>query len=480
MKYTLYIFLLLSLMTGLSVSCQPNNSINELNYFGIDNTNSIIVCQESYIKREVGNRSTTETLKLGNKTFTFTEAQSNLNTSTVYEVSNNGNTYKLYITSLPLMKVSANQDIVDLKKNPANLSYADPNYNLESPIGIELRGNTALTYPKKSYDLELKDEDAPSKTIDANFSEMRDDDDWHLNSLYNQPLKLRSFFSTKLWLNVNTLNYAAKEPDAKPGHDVEFVELFLNDTYQGLYSLSEQVDRKLLKLKKKKDNVVRGELYKANSYDQGTKFIGSPMFDENSLYWAGFKAKYPFKDDYKASWNKLADFMSFVSSSSDAEFSNGINTRLDIDNVIDYYLFVNLLRASDNLNKNYFLAKYNQKTPYFIVPWDLDGVMGSIQDGKRIPYATDVLSNALFDRLIKTNPDNFNEKLKSRWKELRSGAYSDESLFNALDESYTLLKSGHVYERDNMIWKQGKDIDEEYTYLKDWLQRRLAFLDEQF
>ena len=480
MKYSFCFFILLSFSITATLSCQPRESFNELNYYAIDNTNDIIVCQESFIDKLFKGKNSIETITLGNTVFSFAEKQETLLTTVVYEVKNSGNTFKLYVTPLPLMKVSSNTEIIDIRKTEATLSYADPNYNLETLIGIELRGNTALTYPKKSYDLELKDDASPSKTINANFSEMRGDDDWHLNSLYNQPLKMRSFYATKLWLDVHTLKYAKKEPDAKSGHDVEFVELFLNDTYQGLYSLSEQVDRKLLKLKKKKENVVKGELYKANSYDEGTKFLGSPAYDEGSLYWAGFKVKYPFKDDYKAPWNNLAEFMSLVSTEKDSDFVTKIDEQLDLDNVIDYYLFVNLLRASDNLSKNYFIAKYKQKTPYFFVPWDLDGVLGSIQDGKRISYTTDVLSNALFDRLIKTNPDNFNAKLKSRWASLRTGVYSDENLLKQLEETYALLNNNNIYERDNLIWKQSKDVDEEYEYLKDWMHRRLSFLDRTF
>jgi len=388
-------------------------------------------------------------------------------------------TFQLFVTRLPIIKLNPTDSIVDEPKRHATLSYLDGSTRFRANIGIEWRGNSALKYPKKSYDLELRKDRFSEESMDFKFGSLRKDDDWVMNSVYNEPLKLRSYFSTKLWLDVQTPRYISEEPKAKSFTDMLFAEVFLNETYQGVYLFSEQLDRKLLQLKKIKGDTVRGELFKAGSYNDGTAFKAAPKFNNAFPHWAGFEMEYPY-ENYEAHWDNLHDFIAFVSNSNDSEFKNNISSYLDIDNAVDYFLFINLLRGTDNISKNYFLAKYDQDAPYFFVPWDLDGVMGTIQDGKRIPTTDDILTNNLFDRLKATNASDYNNKVQTRWKELRTKMYSDSQLFERLEKIFMLLRDNKVYERDELVWGRMNTISDDYEYLKKWLSQRLVYLDTFF
>ena len=95
-------------------------------------------------------------------------------------------------------------------------------------------------------------------TSDVSFGELRTDDDWILDALYNEPLRLRSYVANKLWLSIHQNPYYIDErPNAKSAADVMYVEVFLNGNYNGIYNLSEQVDKKQLKLKSYKE-IIRG------------------------------------------------------------------------------------------------------------------------------------------------------------------------------------------------------------------------------
>jgi spore coat protein CotH len=473
---TYFIFIFFGLVAISSSLAQSTSVNNSENFFGIDRQNQIIVCHQSLIDSLVSNKKEWNTLLLGNTEFSFVNPAAKLVSTDPYLVVNTTDTFQLFVTPLPILKINAKDSIVNEPKINARLAYADSITQFSADIAIELRGNSALKYPKKSYDLELRKDSLTSVSIAFSMGGLREDDDWILNSLYNEPLKLRSYFATKLWLDVRSSNALDEKANGKSSNDLVYAEVFLNGSYEGLYLLSEQVDRKQLQLKKIQGDTVHGELFKANSYANASTFKSAPSFNNALPHWAGFEMKYPY-ENFEAHWENVYKFIALASADDDEKFTAKIEKQLDLDNAIDYFLFVNLLRATDNLGKNYYLARESQKTPYYFVPWDLDGIMGYIQDAKRIETTGDVLSNPLFDRLLATNPANYRSRLKARWEELRTGVYSDEALFGRLNEVYSFLQNQKIYERDQLRWPGVSDSEAELAYLKNWLEKRLRFLD---
>lgn len=270
-----------------------------------------------------------------------------------------------------------------------------------------------------------------------------------------------------------------QEQTGKAGIDGLFVEVFLDERYQGIYLLTEQVDRKLLDVKKLKGDTVRGLIYKGGSYAVGTSFKGVKTFNNAFPTWAGFEMDYPY-ENYDAHWEYLYEFMDLVVNSDDKKFASAIAEILDLDNAIDYFIFINLLRATDNMGKNYFLARKDANAPFYFVPWDLDGVFGSIQDGKRIPTTNDILSNGLFDRLLAENPADYRSRLSGRWNALRSSALETKGLKDTIQIIYDRLESGKLYEKDNEVWSDTVADQDHLAYLLDWLERRVEFLDGYF
>jgi len=386
---------------------------------------------------------------------------------------------QLDFSSLPVLKVQSYDSIKDEPKTAARMVYQKDSIVYEKVIGIEWRGNSALKYPKKSYDLEIWMDTISKESKDLTLGGLREDDDWILNSIYNEPIKLRSYFSNKLWLELSQSRGKDSLHKGKAGIDVAYVEVFLNDDYQGLYLLSEQVDRKQLDLKKFQNDTVRGELFKGGSYAVGSSFSGVKTFNNAFPHWDGFEMEYPY-EDYTAHWDNLYEFVDFVVNGDDKTFAEDIASRLDLDNAVDYYIFINVLRATDNMGKNYFLARNDATTPYYFVPWDLDGVLGCIMDGKRISTTNDILSNGLFDRLLADNPADYRKKLTERWKELRTGSLETEKLTTNIRAIYEGLESNGLYERDGQVWPMEVPAADHLEYLLKWLNDRLTYLDGYF
>ncbi len=305
---------------------------------------------------------------------------------------------------------------------------------------------------------------------------MRSDDDWNLQAMYNEPLRVRSKTNNDLWRLINTLHYQNSEPGAINGIKMRYIELFINDAYQGVYCLSERVDRKQLRLKSHNGN-IRGELYKGISWGAST-FSSLPAFDNNSLLWGGFEYKHPKEE---TDWTSLYDLVDFVMNAPSAAFYQDYANRFDPDNLVDYFIFLNLLRATDNTGKNICIAKYDANSKYFYVPWDLDGAFGTIWDGSNAPYTDDILSNGFYNRLMfDCGANGFREKLKNKWLALRSTVITENYLMALFAENHNVLVQNGIYERESMVWPDFVLDDSALDYMSGWIADRLDYLDMKF
>ncbi|GMN04645.1 hypothetical protein MTsPCn5_00330 [Croceitalea sp. MTPC5] len=446
--------------------------------FGIDDKNKIIVWHHNASDSKATLPKRIKKIRFGTS-YKILDKIKSFSYSRSYTIKRRRDTFALYITRLPLIIIDVDTALNKDSKVLGTIDYYSSNKSVQSAVGIEFRGNLSLTYPKKTFDLEFWTDSIAKNPRDIQFMTMRNDDDWILDGLYNEPLRIRSYIASELWNAIHKPHYRALAPEAKSGFTQEYVEVFKNKRYLGLFTLSESVDRKQLDLVKNEDNLIKGELFKAESYEGAPAFEKAPEYNNLFPHWGGFRMEFPVID-YKSHWEDIADLVNMVVNASDAEFTANIGKRLNMTNVIDYFIFVNVLRATDNLGKNYYLARYDVAEPYFFVPWDLDGVMGIIQDGKRIATTDDILSNGLFDRLLRLNPNGYRNNLRLRWQTLRKKELGDATLFGQIEHLFSKLKEDKIYEREHGIWPNQRKLDEDYQYLESWVTKRLLFLDGYF
>lgn len=385
------------------------------------------------------------------------------------------NTYSAYNTSLAMVQVHAPTGIVNEPKRMSTIQYADSIKFFTSHAGIELRGSSSQFFSKKTYDLNFYKDSLGRENRDVQLVNMRKDDDWILDGLYNEPLRLRSHLSLKLWKNIHTPTYLDQEPKAQAGVTTAFCELFVNGAYKGLYLISEQVDRKLLRLVKEDHTGTRGELFQGSAYQGAVTFDSVPPIKNYLRRWGGHDIEYPYPND--TPWNNLYAFTDKIVNGDEAAFAKAVKEQLNLSNIIDYFLFINAVRAPDNLGKNIYLARYDAYEPYFYIPWDLDGTFGTIFSGKEFNITNDFLDNGLLRRLLKENPQNFRTQLKARWKELRESNLDTQSLIQWQKDNYRYLLNSGAYTREKMRWKDLDYSTQRLDYMNTWTEKRLHFLD---
>ncbi|OWP64626.1 hypothetical protein CDA63_02380 [Hymenobacter amundsenii] len=445
-------------------------------YYHIDQQKHLILINKKPAELN-GNGASNEYLNLDG-TYTLSRPIGQISTELAYQAERDGIRFSVYFTELPIIRITASQPIQDTPSIYARLSLAEPNGTVtESALGIEFRGGFSQSYPKKSYELSFWQDSTGAASRDVRLLGMRNDNKYNLQAMYNEPLRVRNKVSHELWQEIHQPYYRLQEPEAKSGIALEYAELFVNGEYQGVYALGERIDRKQLKLKKY-SNGITGELYKGSEGAAGTTFSGLPDFDNTSETWGGFEYKHP---EEQTDWTNLYNFVDFVRNSSDQEFFSTYQQKFVLRNAVDYYLFLNLVRATDNTGKNLYVAKYKKGEPYFYVPWDLDGVFGTDWKGEVSTTTDDLLTNGFYDRLWQDcSATGFRATLRTRWAELRQNVLTEDHILTKFRTNNNYLMQNSVYEREQLAWSDFHPVPDQLAYTASWLSSRLRYLDATF
>lgn len=392
--------------------------------------------------------------------------------------------FQLYFTNLPLIQVHTEMTITD---DPKVLSWTEIQHTDNSGpsgrtqlfstyTGIEIRGRTSALLDKKSYGLELW-EDRFGKDRTAPLLGMRNGEDWILDAMFIDPLRMRNKLSIELWKKMWSNQEESPWKTGIPGFQCEFVELFLNQRYLGLYCLSEKLDEALINLNEGQVG-SEGVMYKAIDWEGGaTAFKTYNSEPGNSMIWEGWEQTCP--DGYYC-WEPLCELRKTVVLEGDDAFSGKIDTLINLECAADYYLFTNLILAHDNIIKNYYLARYPSESRFLFLPWDLEGSWGIMWHGGE-SSTNGILENNLFNRLMDLEVEEFDHMLEFRWNQYRESIFQLDSLIAPVRFYTDLLKRSGAIERENRRW-EGADIrmDEEFQYLIQWTTMRLKYLDEVF
>ena len=388
-----------------------------------------------------------------------------------------GESYTYYRSEMPLITITTDGPIVNSPAVHGVITVTDVNGSaITMDAGFKIRGTSSQQYDKKSYRVELWTDATGSEMADTTFLGLRSDDDWNLEAMTAQPLRLRDKIANELWMEMYMLPYQESEPDALPGIRMVYADVFINDEYVGIYALTERMDRKQLGLRKY-NGEIRGVLYKGNGPGAPT-YESLPAYDNTSDTWDNYEWVYPNEEEATINWNHLYSFTNFVMNASDNVFNAQYSAQIDKNNVIDYYLFINALKAMDNMGRNIFLARYKKSSTYLYLPWDLDAILGLDTDGSQTNWAGGLMSNGLFDRLAQDCTTNgFVATAKTRYNTLRDTYLNTDHIMQLVQNQYNALVESGAYDREHEAWPDYNVDESQLTYMNDWLKDRFHYLD---
>lgn len=378
--------------------------------------------------------------------------------------------YALVFTGLPILSIETGEEIrYEEVYGTLRFYQADTkeDWVLESLMSGHIRGGSSRLNPKKSYKITLyKQNQTGSGSLRQNqvsLLGMREDDEWLLYAIYSEDTKIRDKLSLDIWNNSGALSI---ESQGHYGYHMEYMEVFQNGKYCGLYGLMEPVDYKQLALTKEGGAQPEDFLYKQK--DPG-------VFE--------LKGNHPMEDE--AHWEVLNTYLE-VLEAEDEVFAEQMPELINVDNALDVWLYLQAVLGMDNIERNIFYpARYeNGQYRIYFVPWDMDYSWGNVHDFdalNRSRFSEEIwemrIAWKLGERLVELNVDGAREKVAKRWKELRETVYSEEYLCSQMDAYVHQVIDSGAFWRDERIWVDSQH-SEDFEGLKKLVCDRMKFLDK--
>ncbi len=156
--------------------------------------------------------------------------------------------------NLPILKVNLTGNVPiqdDYKKGTLQLTDANGKI-VKLNAKFKLRGATSRHFDMKpSFTMKLQNSDY-SKELDSTLLNIRSCSSWILDAMAIDRICMRNRVCFDIWNDFSPLPYST-DFNGRSGTKGEFVEVYINDSYTGIYCLSDKINRKLLDLKKAKE-----------------------------------------------------------------------------------------------------------------------------------------------------------------------------------------------------------------------------------
>ena len=403
-----------------------------------------------------------------------------------------------------------------------------------STIGIEYRGSTSFRLSdKKSFGLETWDIRGEDSTV--SFFDFPEEEDWILNghivNLENGTIVDKTlmyhYFGYELFRNMG--RYASR---------CKFVELQINDEYQGVYVFMEKLKRDgdRIDVKKLKPgdtdslSITGGYILKIDKTAGSDLKLDEPLeyFEDNWEDDARYQADFSFRSHYDINGEVLpfepygapyhasqyletyfiyeypdADDITEIQKEYIQDYIYHFETALltddfnsdsrtypdyiDINSFVDFFIINEICRNVDGYRLSTYMYKDRGEKLKMGPIWDLN--IG-YDTGDRIPWDDWVIN---YNKYVNQDPwmmpfwwprlmqdPQFRTALKNRWNELRLNQLSENALLTMVDETAHYLKENGAIERNFKRWNltPAVDYDEAIESFKGFLIARSQWMDE--
>jgi hypothetical protein len=342
-------------------------------------------------------------------------------------------------------------------------------------IGIETRGSSSQTLPKKPYGFDTLEEDGLDDK-NVKLLGMPKENDWILNSFAFDDSMMRDYISYEMTRKMG--QYAV---------NLRYCEVVLNGEYIGLYALSEKIKRDgdRVDIAKLKDD--------ENSFPEitgGYLMQTDRPSDEDPNAWytnnAGYIHEKPNSEDITSAQSSYIEtvFRGLDQNAANADLTNGYPAIIDVPSFVDYMLIAEI---SSNVDA-YALSTYYHK--------DRGGKLraGPVWD-YNLTYGNDLFQWG-YDRSFTNvwqfeysnvganfwgdlfNNPTFKCYASKRFHEVTTtgGPLNYDVIAALIDTTVALISEAVV--RENERWNTIEDFSGEIANMKGWIQERTQWMTD--
>lgn len=383
---------------------------------------------------------------------------------------------KVLATMQIIFRPDGSRNYIADKNNPEYLNY-------NGRIGIETRGSSSQTLPKKPYGLTTLQEDNLTNN-NVEILGMPKENDWILNSLAFDPSLIRNYLSYDLARSLG--NYAARG---------KYCEVVINGDYKGLYIFMEK-----LKIDSERINVAK-MTNTDNSFPElsgGYVIKADKTTGGDPVSWR--MESYSYTTDYiyenpsprnittnQANYIKgLFSSLQKAATAQNTSVSNGYPSIIDVPSFIDFMLINEIASNSDAYQISTYFHKDRGGKLRAGPVWDFDLTYGNdlfhwgLDRSHTNVWQFDNGDNtgSKFWKDLYNNPQ-FKCYLTKRWNELsdKNGPLNYYSILDRMDQLSNGISEAAL--RENKRWGTVPNQSGEIAKMKEWLQSRFNWLNSR-
>ena len=314
-------------------------------------------------------------------------------------------------------------------------------------------GNAYVGVPKHSYRFEFRSVNLKGKDQKAERSVlgMEADSDWLLIGNASDYKAIRNHLCWQLWA-------AWKEGPQFGELKSRLVELFCGDEYMGIYQLMQYVnpEKELLRMggNPKTDVLVRTIV----ELNIGSRPVNRRIDADLGL------TELRYAPPGMTAQEAFAIFEPFdevdilrTREMSDEEFAAIMEKHFDVQELIDYFLFIQLYGLRDNVRNNLYVWAIRQEDGtyrYSFMPWDMDRSLG-YEESHQLPGELASYDLDMVHRMLELDLMNSRQLMWSMFEEKRAGVLSDESIYAWLYAVENEINATGAFLRESEKWRGG-------------------------
>ena len=359
--------------------------------------------------------------------------------------------------------------------------------NYDGRIGIEVRGSSSQMFSKKPYGLETLEADNVTNN-NVSILGMPAENDWILNSLAYDQTGMRDVLAYELSERIG--QYASRRV---------YCEVMVNGNYKGLYVFMEKIkpDKNRVNIEKMDQTcnnypeVTGGYITKADKTTGGDP-VAWTMQGYGGGGWGGWGSNtdfihhYPKPSDITSTQNNyihgVFTNLASVANQHNTSISSGITSVIDIPSFVDFMMIAEFASNVDVYSFSTFFHKDRMGKLRAGPVWDYNLAFGYDAFGSRSRYDVWQFNNSdnngpkfwkdLFDT------DLFRCYFAKRWFELTEPGQplNYDFVCNRIDEIDAQISEAVT--RDNQRWNQMNQHAQYVTNMKNWLQQRTNWLNQ--
>ena len=362
-------------------------------------------------------------------------------------------------TNLPIIKINTHNNSLDTSKYTYTHAQIISNSSNKSILSkMKIRGNTSLSFPKKQFNILFEEK-------------------YKLNQLELKKNVLISSYSDKSLMR-NKIAYDFFSLFKSNKSTSEYVHLIINDIYEGVYMITDHPEQQFNKL-----------ISDTTSLTFLAQIDRGPFDIYSEIYKTGYNLK--SIDNIDKITEAINSFEKLVENQVFEDKVSGY--KIDINSFIDFIILNELSKNIDAYRLSTYLSFIDKKISVDVV-WDFDLTFGLADYNEGYNHQNFVIESDIkeyipsFWKKIWENKI-ITEKLQKRYKELRKNILSNESIDDYINNLYNEvnISADLNFERwkilDEDIWPNKfnfKSYKEEVDYVKEWIYKRLQFLDSKW